>query len=1072
MENISTIRWRVRLALCAVAFLFFLVLETHGQCVSPTNIGNTAIVNETCPGNGQIKLSGITPSAAAPNIYQFALYTTSAVEVQGWQDDSTFSNVVSGQYQVYVRTVCPTGTGDTLKLYANVVNQTGGTISNFDAYPSPAVNCCNGNIYADAYSSNWALIPKFALVNSLNAVDIASNYVRPKQTDNIFNDLCAGTYYVRVYDDCGNYQTIERTVESETRTAILNGTSVARIHCDSLAMTYSFYNTTPVSGQNIERSWIKWPDNSVDSIPVLTVNSAFPYLRFNTVISKLDANYDASQPFPSSVQWPVSVKIYYKDMCGTVSEFEQTIANPGSLQVNLQNYNSDKCDSVTYTPAFSYGDPFVSGGIPYFKTDISFSVDNGANWETLPYLDQRYTFSLKRDESYQVKFAICADTITSTINVPAFTGLIQSNSVMNATSCTGDLYVGVVSVGLVTVRITDGPVSAQPFPDGVSINNGTGVRFDHLPFGTYTYTVKDSLNENCVRETQGTATITQRPFEVKVEARNDYNACAGKISIGFWPGGNNTSHITEGRPVYVEVLNQPAGAGLPASFLLEGWTDNVIYDPLLYNMIAGDYSFRLVDSIGTDCPRTTTASISIPEQALLDVDFDYSIECNGTVEFTSKSSNKGVNINGSVYSTPFSGAWMVRLINSDNTVQSTGSTFTTDLTSMTTTRILSGIPPGTYTVQAFVNSDSCRMIEKTLYLGFKPITIPAARVLAGCNGSPNAATLVAPASQGSGTYTYTLFQNSVADGNQLGGPQASYIFNNVSASIQYIVVATDECGSGTQRSTSGVETSYPIGSSAQKFCPGDTMMLSVSQIPGATYQWYKDGNPISGQTANQLTVNDIQFPADNGTYSSNIYLNDCILASNQINVVVDCKPLPVTLSRFTAVSHENHVQLDWETTYESKSSGFSIERSLDANQWISIGFVKSMGNEETTYDLRAYSFKDYDLQTGELLYRLKNIDLDGSYSYSRIRSVVIKGNKSLVEIFPNPVSQVLLVKNSSQEAKFNLLDLSGRIVHRFTKVPYKEGRHNLDVNMIATGTYILQIFNGETILSKKVIIAH
>jgi hypothetical protein len=1048
--------WRLYVA--TVLFLTFAQHLAFAQCDPPTGFGAITVIDETCPGNGQITLSDITPAVTAPFKYQFALYTSTGTEVETWQDASIFANLEGGQYQVYFRTVCPTGVSETQRVNANVAALAGGSIYFFDAYPEPAINCCTGSIYAEAYHSSWQVIPQYSLVNSLNAVDISSNYVRPKQANPEFKDLCAGTYYVRVYDDCGNYQTIERTVNAVTRTAILNNTSVVRVNCNELSMYYGFYNTTPVVNPNVvEKSWIQWPDNSTDEITLLTTNSIYPYARFTIPISKLATSYNASQPFPASVQWPATVKVFYKDVCGTISEFTQVIANPGNMAVDLSNYNPDRCDIVTYSPWFIYGDRTIPGNIPFTGSEVLYSIDNGVNWQPIPLVNERLTFALDRGQTYQVKFDICGEIISNTIVVPAPEALLPSYSVRDATSCVGDLYVSSFTrKGTLSAVLTGGPASAYPLPAGVSINNGTGVRFDNLPFGDYTYTLTDYLDDNCIRVAQGTATITQRPFEVKLEARNDMYACVGKVSIGFWPGGNNTSLVTEGRPVQVEVLSQPAGAGLPATFLLEGWTDNSIYPEILKNMIPGDYNFRLVDATGTDCPRTTTASVSIPESAALDVDFDYEIECNGVAKFTSKSGVKVVSPDGIYYSNPFSGLWQIRFIDSNDQVHYFSSSSSIDFTNMTTTRTVSGIPSGLYKVQALLVGDECRMVEKEIYLGFKPITIPSARVLAGCNGSPDAATLVAPAAEGSGTYMYTLFQGSVGQGNQVAGPQSSHIFNNVSANIPYIVVATDECGTGTQRTASATESTYGVGTSAEKFCPGDDMTLSVGEVAGATYQWYKSGTAISGQTGNQLTIDNVQFPADNGTYSVNIYLQDCVLASNQVTVVIDCKPLPVRLSRFTAASRENYILLDWETTYESNSRGFSIERSMDGKTWTSIGFVHS-GVNGVSKQIKAYQYQDHDLRSEIQLYRLKCIDLDDTFSYSRIRSVNLNGNEAQPEIFPNPVSKELVIRNLTPKGLLSLLDVSGKVVRTFTEASYKDGKYTIDVSSIPTGTYLLRM---------------
>ncbi len=88
--------------------------------------------------------------------------------------------------------------------------------------------------------------------------------------------------------------------------------------------------------------------------------------------------------------------------------------------------------------------------------------------------------------------------------------------------------------------------------------------------------------------------------------------------------------------------------------------------------------------------------------------------------------------------------------------------------------------------------------------------------------------------------------------------------------------------------------------------------------------------------------------------------------------------LPVELASFTATVNDNEVRLSWQTATETNNGGFEIERLQDS--WQNVGFVEGHG---TTTNEQNYSFIDKNLSPGKYQYRLKQIDYDVSFKYSR-----------------------------------------------------------------------------------------
>lgn len=110
--------------------------------------------------------------------------------------------------------------------------------------------------------------------------------------------------------------------------------------------------------------------------------------------------------------------------------------------------------------------------------------------------------------------------------------------------------------------------------------------------------------------------------------------------------------------------------------------------------------------------------------------------------------------------------------------------------------------------------------------------------------------------------------------------------------------------------------------------------------------------------------------------------------------------LPVELTSFTASQSNGNVILNWETATEINNSGFEIERSSQNENWRRIGFVAGLG---TTSENQSYSFIDKNIGSGIFLYRLKQIDYNGSFEYSDAVEISVSPKDfTLYNNYPNP----------------------------------------------------------------------
>ena len=135
-------------------------------------------------------------------------------------------------------------------------------------------------------------------------------------------------------------------------------------------------------------------------------------------------------------------------------------------------------------------------------------------------------------------------------------------------------------------------------------------------------------------------------------------------------------------------------------------------------------------------------------------------------------------------------------------------------------------------------------------------------------------------------------------------------------------------------------------------------------------------------------------------------------------------PLPVTLVAFAAeASCPAAVRLTWTTASELNSARFEVERSADGQAFVAVGTVAAAGSSATT---RHYAYLDAAAPAGQLYYRLRQVDQDGTAAYSPVRAVAL-GSAGLVA-YPNPGVGPVAVRGAAAGASVQVLDALGRVV--------------------------------------------
>lgn len=226
--------------------------------------------------------------------------------------------------------------------------------------------------------------------------------------------------------------------------------------------------------------------------------------------------------------------------------------------------------------------------------------------------------------------------------------------------------------------------------------------------------------------------------------------------------------------------------------------------------------------------------------------------------------------------------------------------------------------------------------------------------------------------------------------------------------------------------------------------------------------WSTDGSPantslvqdivegISGSAPFRFTANDdyLYFIAnDNSGYELWKYASAA---------------LPITLSEFNAKPTGQTIQLLWRTEMEKNNKGFEVQRSADLNEWSGIGFV-SAKNEAAIYqfeDVSPYPELNY--------YRLKQVDQDQRFEFSKVISV--KLNENAFKFFQADKMLYINGIESKDPLFVQVSDLTGRILMQKNIPDNTEGAYTFSLQDLAPGVYMAVAYCGPLTRTLKIAI--
>jgi hypothetical protein len=256
----------------------------------------------------------------------------------------------------------------------------------------------------------------------------------------------------------------------------------------------------------------------------------------------------------------------------------------------------------------------------------------------------------------------------------------------------------------------------------------------------------------------------------------------------------------------------------------------------------------------------------------------------------------------------------------------------------------------------------------------------------------------------------------------------------------------------------GGYSSYPASPNAWYYHPGMDIWAQETALPaprGLVHGIYLP------------SVNKLLWGGGNNTVSSTAYQPHIWEGVGGVYV-------PVEFVSFTAGYTPEGVELRWRTATETNNSYFAVERSSDNSIFTQITMIPGAG---TTLEQKEYAFIDKDVNAGNYYYRLKQVDYDGSFSYSNIVNVnsELPSSFKLEQNYPNPFNPATTISYQLPENGFvslQVYDPVGNCVASLVNEEQSAGTHfvRFDASSLSSGVYYYKITSGNFSSVKKLML--
>ena len=220
--------------------------------------------------------------------------------------------------------------------------------------------------------------------------------------------------------------------------------------------------------------------------------------------------------------------------------------------------------------------------------------------------------------------------------------------------------------------------------------------------------------------------------------------------------------------------------------------------------------------------------------------------------------------------------------------------------------------------------------------------------------------------------------------------------------------------------------------------------------PGQVMNWNISSNGVNLRTPYSIELNGVTAKLSYSTSAT------CFNPGLGSQMVLAAITLPVNFLSFSGERQNNQTDiLHWDVAQVTGNAGYAIERSADGKNYNQVGFVNETSSNE---DEKSYSFNDDKAGIYPWYYRLKQVDINGSYTYSKV--IFIKGDKnSSLRIFASGDGNTIHIYGNiaGNFAAFQLVSSSGQEI---MSKPIRKQVTDIPVNYLSKGIYHYRVIDN------------
>ena len=260
---------------------------------------------------------------------------------------------------------------------------------------------------------------------------------------------------------------------------------------------------------------------------------------------------------------------------------------------------------------------------------------------------------------------------------------------------------------------------------------------------------------------------------------------------------------------------------------------------------------------------------------------------------------------------------------------------------------------------------------------------------------------------------------------------------------------------GTSDGTVPFTEGYPFGLPTISYVRGSQELNEQLNRTSIYHEFY----PAAGQDHEYWGTSNGTFVATGPTpFWADIINKAKVFLTGRMGAIPVCGPLPLTLLSFTGKANNDQVNLYWNTAAEYHVKSIIVERSSDGVDFNPLAELSAKGSSNSGAD---YTATDRYPFSGKGFYRLKIIDIDGSFVFSKTISIQMpKKDFNITQLYPNPVSDLLHVQLQSgklQPVQLLVFDMAGKQMLA-TTINLVKGINNNNISFagLGSGMYIIQ----------------